>query len=300
MNQELTISSGLPVYLYQEHLGNLFNRNRELIDSIAMNYLCFDDQKEYFNHLMESFDQIDPSAPVKRQLESFLLELFTKKGRPKTIKGGYSEINICKASKDKIYIAPEKQDSEISNLQASNQKLKICGRNNLFEIVRPLPSVFLLKPDTVYNLDELIKPFAKGSKSITVIDPYLFNPGAMRNLDQILSRTVYETVFIKCNDPENYPTEEAQRKNREKYSKLLNYIEEVKKEGSVVEISFLAPGHEERYIIYDEVQVYIPGGLDCLDSHGMIKRQKRGLYLRFEKRDFEAFPINQELNPVNP
>ncbi|MBK6679805.1 MAG: hypothetical protein IPG53_07115 [Ignavibacteriales bacterium] len=75
MNQELTVSSGLPVYLYQEHLSNLFNRNRELIDSISLNYLCFDEQKEYFIHLMESFDQIEASAPIK------------------------TEINICKASK---------------------------------------------------------------------------------------------------------------------------------------------------------------------------------------------------------
>jgi len=292
MNQEITVSSGLPVYLYKEHLGNLFNRNRELIDSISMNYLCFDDQKEYFKHLMESFDQIDQSAPIKRQLENFLLDLFTKKGRPKQLKRDYSEINICKASKDKIYLAPDKEESEIATLQEVNEKLKICGRNNLFEIVTPLPYVFLLKPDTEYKLTDLLKPFAKGSKSITVIDPYLFNPGAMKNLDKILSTKVYEKVFINCNDPENYPTEDAQRKNREKYSKLEKYLGEVKNKGSVVEISFLAPGHEERYIIYDEVQVYLPGGLDCLNSEGMIKKNKRGLYLRFEKRDFEAFPLH--------
>ncbi|GAB1442750.1 hypothetical protein MASR2M39_15860 [Ignavibacteriales bacterium] len=297
MNQELTISSRLPIFLIEELIENPVNRNRELINILFDNFICFDSNKNFNRDFFDAISEIGLKLPNPKKYEEIFLDLIDKRGKCIEMKKAYSEINLCKETKDKIYLAPDKQDSEISNLQASNQKLKICGRNNLFEIVRPLPSVFLLKPDTVYNLDELIKPFAKGSKSITVIDPYLFNPGAMRNLDQILSRTVYETVFIKCNDPENYPTEEAQRKNREKYSKLLNYIEEVKKEGSVVEISFLAPGHEERYIIYDEVQVYIPGGLDCLDSHGMIKRQKRGLYLRFEKRDFETFPINQELNP---
>ena len=293
MNQELTISSGLPAYLYQEHLGNLFNRNRELIDTIAMNYLCFDDQKEYFNHLMDSFDQIDQSAPIKRQLENFLLELFTKKGRPKVIKGGYSEINICKASKDKIYIAPEKSQTEIEELQKQNGKIKVCHAENVFEVLKPLPYEIELERGNQYDLLQLLAPFAKGSKTLGIIDPYIFNSHALANFKMLASKTVYEKIQIKCNPPEKLTGKDGKPI---KTTLFDQFIDELRGKGTEVEIIYYDKiKHKERYILYDDVQIYIPGGLDMFDSGGTFLNDGEGFYLIFKKRKIQLNSGQQSL-----
>ncbi|MCC6638660.1 MAG: hypothetical protein IT278_13120, partial [Ignavibacteriaceae bacterium] len=42
--------------------------------------------------------------------------------------------------------------------------------------------------------------------------------------------------------------------------------------------------HKERYVLYDEVQIYIPGGLDMFDSNGTFQNEGEGFYLIFKKR----------------
>ncbi len=291
MNQELTLSSRLPVYFIEELITNPDNKNKELINLLFDNKICFDAERKFNSDFFSSFAEISLSLPIVKRYEDIFLDLFYKKGRCIEMKKPYSEINLCKESRDRIYLTPDRNETEIQTLQEQHGKLKICGKKNLFEIVRPLPYQLLLKPDTNYDLLEIIKPFAVGSKTITVIDPYLYNKRGMWNLDLLLSRTTYNSVFIKCNDPESFPNEESRRSNRDKFQNLLKWLETVKAKGTTVEINFFELGHEERYILYDEVQVYIPGGLDFLDSNGMIKNKKRGFYIRFEKRDFEAFPV---------
>lgn len=282
MNQELTVSSGLPVYLYQEHLSNLFNRNRELIDSISLNYLCFDDQREYFNHLMESFDQIDPSAPIKRQLEIYLLDLFSKKGRPKQLKGEYSEVNICKASKDKIYLIPDKKEEEVSRIKSENPKIKVCHSENIFEVLIPLPYEVELIKGNQYDLPQLFAPFAKGSKTLGIIDPYIFNSNGLANFKLLANKIVYEKISIKCNPPEKLTGKDGKPI---KTTFFDQFIDELKGKGTDVQITYFEKiKHKERYVLYDEVQIYIPGGLDMFNSNGVFQNEGEGFYLIFKKR----------------
>jgi hypothetical protein len=282
MNQELTVSSGLPVYLYQEHLSNLFNRNRELIDSISLNYLCFDEQKEYFIHLMESFDQIEASAPIKRQLEIYLFDLFSKKGRPKQLKGEYSEINICKASKDRIYLAPEKEESELAVIAQQNPKLKVCSAVNIFEVLPPLPNDVELVKGGQYNLAQLFAPYAKGSKTLGLIDPYIYNQFALVNFKTLATKTVYEKITIKCNPPEQLKGKEGKPVSTVQFDSLMK---ELRDKGTEVEILYYDRiRHKERFVLYDDVQIYIPGGLDMFDPSGTFLNDGEGFYLTFNKR----------------
>lgn len=282
MNQELTVSAKLPVYLYREQLSNMFNRNRELIEAISMNYLCIDEQKEYIRQLMASFDEIDNSAPVKRQLEAILLDLFTKRGRHKPLKAEYSEINLCKASKDKIYVAPDKSDSELAAIAEQNPKLKVCSAGNIFEVVPPLPHEIELVKGNQYDLVRLFAPYAKGSKTLGLIDPYIYNQSALANFKALATRTVYEKITIKCN-----PADQLKGKDGKPVSTLQfdNLIGELRGKGSEVEILYFDRiRHKERFVLYDDVQVYIPGGLDMFDPSGVFLNDGEGFYLKFNKR----------------
>lgn len=282
MNQELTVSSRLPVYLYQEHLGNLFNRSRELIDSISLNYLCFDDQKEYFIHLMESFDQIDPSAPIKRQLEIYLFDLFTKKGRPKRLKGEYSEINICKASKDRIYLVPGMQEEEVARIKSENPKIQVCDSKNILKALMPLPYEVELIKGNQYDLPQLFTPFAKGSKTLGIIDPYIFNSNGLTNFKLLANKTVYEKISIKCNPPDKLTGKDGKPIRTTLFDQ---FIDELRGKGTDVQISYFEKiKHKERYVLYDEIQIYIPGGLDMFDSSGVFQNEGEGFYLIFKKR----------------
>ncbi len=159
-------------------------------------------------------------------------------------------------------------------------------------MVRPIPARILLRPSYKYDLNELTSPYAKGSKTITILDPYITNEKAEKNLKVLLSRTNYEKIHIRLSDPNDFPPGKVRDKYQFRFNSLVQFLEKSFGERSEIRLDFFSPGHEERFILFDEVQVYIPGGLDCLDSAGMIKSQKRGLYIRFEKRDFEAFPIH--------
>lgn len=300
MNQELTLFSRLPLFLLNELITHRGNRNDELIDLLFDNFMVLDDEGRHYNCIMESFQEFEYNLPIVKQYFDEFTKLLTSKTKTYSVKKQYSDINLCKASRDKIFVAPDIPHEHLTYLKAENQKLKICGYGNLFEVVRPLPARILLRPSYKYDLGELTRPYAKGSKTITILDPYITNEKAEKNLKVLLSRTNYEKIHIRLNHPNGFPPGNIRDKYQIRFDALAQYLEKSFGDRSEIRLDFFSPGHEERFIIFDEVQVYIPGGLDFLDSAGMIKSQKRGLYIRFEKRDFEAFPINQELNPVNP
>lgn len=282
MNRELTLSSRLPVYLYIEQVNNMFNRNRELIDTISSNFLCIDDQREYMRQLMVSFEEIDASAPIKKQLEAYLLDLFSKKARPKTVKGDFSEVKLCNVSKDRVYVAPEKSETEIEEINRQYPKITVCRADNVFDVLKPIPYEIYLTPGSTYNLPTIFAPFAKGSKSLGVIDPYIHNHRAVANLDAIASRTVYEKITIKCNDPAKLPSKDGKQISTVRFDTL---IAKLRSRGSQVEVIYYDRiKHKERFILYDEVEIYIPGGLDNFDENGIFLNDGEGFYLVFRKR----------------
>ncbi|MBK7868096.1 MAG: hypothetical protein IPJ75_14590 [Ignavibacteriales bacterium] len=76
-------------------------------------------------------------------------------------------------------------------------------------------------------------------------------------------------------------------------SEFKLFIQELKDNG--VDVKFIyydnnlsdSIGHKERYIIYDDVQIYIPGGLDIFDKNGRFQNTGEGFYLIFKKREIK-------------
>lgn len=290
MNQELTLSSRLPLFLLNELITRRDNHNNELIEILYDNFIVLDDGNFHSNCMINSFQEFMYDLPIVKEYLEIFTKLFASKIKTYTLSKQYSEINLCKASNDKIYVAPDLDTNKLNLLRDEHQKLKICGYDNLFEVVRPIPAKILLRPSYKYDLNELTRSYAKGSKTITILDPYIANEKAERNLTALLSRTNYEKIHIRLSNPEDFTVGKMRDKYQKRFENLMRYLESTFAGRSEITVDFFSPGHEERFILFDEVQVYIPGGLDCLDSAGMIKSQKRGLYIRFEKRDFESFP----------
>ena len=297
MNQELTISSGLPVYLCKEY-ENVWNRNRELLSLLFDNRICIDDKGKYLEDLGKSFERVDSTSPYKKQYESIILDLIYNRRKMLRVEEEYSEINLCKKSIDKIYLIPEKTAEEIEHLTNSNSEITFCTGSKIFNTVKQLPFDILLEEGKAYDLPKILEPFARHSKTLSIIDPYIHNLWAFKQFKKLACQHKFKKIIIKCGDLRKLKNRDSKPKD---LSEFYEFIKHLKSSGTEVKFIFYdfayldSIGHKERYILYDDVQIYIPGGLDIFDIKGRFHNSGEGFYLEFKKREFQLKGKQQPL-----
>lgn len=289
MNQEVTVSTSLPFYLVKE-VANVMNRNRELLLLLSDNKICIDDQKRYLDELDRSFQETRSLSPYAKQYESILLDIVYRKRKTLILNDEYSEIKLCQRSNDKIYLVPEKSKKEIEELANNHPDVVPCNAEHIFDKLWSLPFKIKLEEGGIYDLAGILKPFARNSKSLAIIDPYIHNPRALTQFKKLVAASDIKNITIKCGDPAKMKKRSGDQKET---SVFYEAIRELKNQG--INVSFIyydfyqydSIGHKERYILFDDVQVYIPGGLDIFDKNGRFTNSSEGFYLYFDKREIK-------------
>jgi hypothetical protein len=298
MNQELTISSGLPVYLCKEY-ENVWNRNKELLSLLFDNRICIDDKGKYLEDLGKAFERVESTSPYKKQYESIILDLIYNRRKMIRIDEDYSEIKLCKKSIDKIYLVPEKPAEEIEHLTKSNNEITFCTGSNVFDIVTKLPPDLLLEDGEVYDLPKIVEPCARHSKTLSIIDPFIHNLWAFIQFKKLACQRKFKKIIIKCGDLRKLKTRDGKPKDM---SEFYTFIKQLKSNGIDVKVIYYdfvyldSIGHKERYILYDDVQIYVPGGLDIFDDKGRFHNSGEGFYLKFMKREIQLKGKQQSLS----
>lgn len=289
MNQEVTVSTSLPFYLVKE-VENVMNRNRELLLLLSDNKICIDDKKQYLDELDRSFQATRSLSPYAKQYESILLDIVYRRRKTLILNDEYSEIKLCQRSNDKIYLVPEKSKKEIKELATNYPDVVPCDTEYIFEKLWRLPFKLKLEEGRIYDLTEILKPFARNSKSLAIIDPFIHNPRALAQFNKLVASLGIKNITIKCGDPAKMKTRSG---NPKETSAFYEALKEYKNQG--ININFIyydfyqhdSIGHKERYILFDDVQVYIPGGLDIFDKNGRFTNSSEGFYLDFMKREIK-------------
>lgn len=297
MNQELTISSRLPVYLCKEY-ENVWNRNKELLSLLFDNRICIDNNGRYLEELGKSFCEMDTISPISRQYESMILEFIEKRKKELNVESDYSEIALCSNSADKIYLLPEKSVEELELISKTFSEIKFCNGKSVFDIVKKLPFELLIEDGELYDLPKIVEPYASHSKTLSIIDPYIHNLRAFNQFKKLACQRRFKKIIIKCGDLKTLKSRDGKPKDM---TEFYNFIQQLTRNGTKVKFIYYdfvyhdSIGHKERYLLYDDVQIYIPGGLDIFDSKGRFHNSGEGFYLKFKKREIQLKGRQQSL-----
>jgi hypothetical protein len=286
MNQQLTLNKSIIKFFAENLPAYSVNDAIKIIDLIEQNRIISDFEKKYF---IELDNEIDTISDLTKRFE--IRKIFDNWINYRCSFINYSfdsenegDVQLAFHSEDRIYFNPYLIEKQKSKLEIKYSGIEVHNKDSFlepeyFQRLKHLPTAVRLNDGLPYDLAAIINPFIKEAKRIIVIDPYLPNENASRNLFNLfdlligkeitlvfLSEKKYTAIQIK----KNGIFEEIIDKIKLKlYNDFLNNLENKRLDGFKINMEhFHEKKHIERHILTEEVQINLPGGLDFLNIDG--------------------------------
>ncbi len=286
MNKEITFNSKIPHFLYQEQINGKFLKVQKIYDLLNQNLIARDSEN-HFKSLIESvICEIEEESSIVNEIKFNITEFIRHRSVPFKVHGEFSELKLCNATSDKIFFTPQGLGEKDSMQMEVYKSIIICTLDSIDEICPILPFKIQLIPGETYDIEELISKVSAQSSTLKIIDPYIYNKYAVNNLKRIASIRYFKEITVKMNPEENSEYSPGKSKSKSNTKLLTEVLKDLERKGSRIRIEYFKKyEHQQRYILFDEVQVEVPGGLDFLDPQGKYSDTKEIGYLRFEKRE---------------
>lgn len=286
MNKEITVHSESPFYIFSEQLSGEIDNVAKIYALFKQNIMTRDTENHYKILLEKAFAKMGEESAIVNRIKHEVSELIINRALPFKVNGEFSELKLCDSTSDKIFFSPVINGDEDFLQQELSKNIKICSLESIDDLSPILPYKIKLLPGRVYNIQELISKVSSQSRTLKIIDPYIYNKHAIFNLEKITEIQLFCEIVIKTNTLDSIMSNPKTNSkfNPERFNVL---VEKLKKNGSRVKIeNFTRTQHQQRYIQFDDVQIELPGGLDFLDPQGRYSATKEIGYLRFEEREF--------------
>ncbi len=280
MEQQIVLTSDVINFFISKSVNPF--RNDEVKDCICVlddNSIVDDKHRNLFKKMSQLIDSLEESTKDSNKFY-YLKEIFENwlKNSPQldVAYNNYEDIDffeLCKLTFDKLFFNPLLQSSEINKLSKKYTDLEFHNSTSLIKPelhhrLKNLPMVVNLKEVEFMDLNRLLLPFIRKSKTIKIYEPYItgkHNFSNFKNFFDIvpISSDIIIYVFRSL------------KKETEKYKNFDNFIKTLKQKGYKIIIEFFDSNfdteHIERYIVTDKYSIYLPGGFNCLDSDGFVR-----------------------------
>lgn len=281
MDQEITVSKNIVSYLFNNLPAYKANNAQKCIDIIEQNYFVSDNQN---NHLKKIYDEFESFPDDDKRRSIYYLLDHTIQNKLKNIEYSYTgeedcEIQLSNESEDKIFLdvnldlkGIKSKAKKFLNVEFLNSDLLI--KPEITNRFRVIPSTYELQKEVRFDLLNFVKPLFRNATEIIIIDPFLANKNAFKNFKDLFS-VINKVCKIKLKiyserDYLSYAYLKIKIDEfKSNYDVLLKEIKFQRGFGFKIELEeFEVKKHKERYILTDKFEIYIPGGLDCLDENG--------------------------------
>ncbi len=273
MNQHLTVSKTIVKYLNDslsalEHVVTA----HDVMDTIKQNYIVSDKTKRHSQDIISELEKID-DLKKKEYLTKIIGHWIYD--RSKFVDCDLSlvttTIELAKLTCDQIYFDPSLTWKERDNLRGDNSSVEIHNEKSLIkpqdvDRLKNCPDTIKLRNNIKYDIITLFEPYLREAKEITFQDPYLPNHRAFYNFKLLVENVNVDKIMAIIHSRKNY----ARKNDRTKEMRYDEFVEYTNKKN--IHLSeWKSHDHKERYIITDELEIYIPGGLDIFNKDGTAR-----------------------------
>jgi hypothetical protein len=269
MNQGITVSENIISFLADDS-PSVFNISepQKCYEYLKQNHFVFDIENELFKKYFIEIEKIK-DIQKRNEFNEYIRKLNENSPEKYNCNINFNIIELCSKSKDKIYFDPKGEEIKL-NLNQLNE----IEKHDLNSFLNPnyniklkhLPTIIECRKECKYNLSLIMEPFLRNAREIVIEDPYIRNENAIYNLESILIR-VSSKSMIKVKTLEKELHDFKKDKIRKKFEDILRKYKidllffktrEIVKEGNM----YLRSKHQERCIVTEKYEIYIPGGLD--------------------------------------
>lgn len=277
MDQELFISKEIIRYLNENLPAYKINDAMKAIDYIEQNYIICDKKKQYhFNNITDSIDSLE-NNPKKEEIKRIVDNWINTKRKFIDCDFDSSDesiYNLTLKTEDKIYFNPFLSPKEKDNLSIKYKDIEFHHIQSFinpqhYNRLKHIETKICLEKNCYYDLIKILTPFLKYAKNVEILDPYLFNDLASKNLLKIIDNFKEKTFnLIFLHDDKNKDNIEYKKK----YDNFIKKLKELVDDGYKVKFDekIRKKRHFQRHIKTEKYHISIPGGLDFLNSEGYI------------------------------
>lgn len=276
MNQEITLSRNFVSYWYENppKRGEGISIISKIEEFLLQNYIVLDNKGWFLTIVKEELKNLKIiNEDEYKTCELIILSILTKRPIPASIEikiENISELTLAAISEDKIYFDPLLNTQEIKKLEKKHCELELHNTDSfvnpqIYKRLKHIPTRYKLEKDVSINLSTIIKPFMKGSSRLCIYDPYIYNNNSKYQFEQLFE--VFDNhIMIEINALNKHKY--CKINSEDNYNNFIKFIEQQKQYGFKITLNdSLAAKHKERYLLTDQYQIYLPGGLDFLDEN---------------------------------
>lgn len=276
MNQELTISPSFINYLDINLPAYRKNDAQECIEIIDTNYIAIDDKDKLWQNYFDELEKVEDFKKRKEFEEIFVNWIHNRKRIFSINSSEDLELVIAKTSNDKIYFNPFSSSSECNKTERKHSGLEAHNAKSLinpapFHRLKNVPSKIIFEKNVQYDLQKILYPFLRNTKTIEIIDPFLPNPNALSNIKKIFHNLELFNVEVSLviHSKHNYLNKYNKQDGACNYKLFEDYLNKLKSKcAKVTVIDFEKAKHRDRFLRTDKVSITIPGGFDFLNNDG--------------------------------
>lgn len=276
MNQEITLSRNFVRYWYENppKRGEGISLISKIEEFLSQNYIVFDNKGWFLSIVKDELKNLNINNENEYETcEIIILSILTKRPIPDPIEiniENITELSMATRSGDKIYFDPISNPQEIKKLEKKHNDVEIYNLDSflnppIYKRLKHIPTRYRLEKDVRVNLSIIIIPFIKGSSKLYIYDPYIYNNNSKYQLEQLFE--IFDNqIMIEINALNKHKY--CKIKSEDNYKNFINFIEQKKQQGFKITLNDGLPSkHKERYLLTDQYQIYLPGGLDFLDEN---------------------------------
>jgi len=279
VNQELTLSHKAIKFLYSNKPTYRSDKSIKFVDIIEQNYLVTDDLLNHFCRLEDALSTL-PNDDIRKQISELLYKWMLDKRKEVHIDKKITELELAKLSGDKIYIDPTLNGDRLQELKSILRSIEVHNYRTMISPghkhrLKNVPDSYALADRKKYSVKLLLGPYLRNTKNIIIRDPFLPNVRAHHNLKKILSLCPKSSkIKLQLLSKEMYLMHNRSKKKIEDYEEFESTVKDYRKNGLKIVLDcnyFIDKKHTERFLFTDKLEIYIPGGLDCIDDQGFYK-----------------------------
>lgn len=287
MEQEITVSENLFDYL-SNNITFEKNGASACIDVISDNSIVDDKYGSVFKNYEKFIGSLNDEKLIQFFKKVFKYWLNNSKRLEVTSQSNkvIDLFKLCSFSKDKIYFNPELDSNQMIELSKNYTDIEF---HNIKTIVRPriedrlknVPLKIKLIQNQSLNLNHILEPFIRNTRSVTIYDPYITGKNNFYNFKNFCSILPEKTIIRIF----TYKKETEEHFNSHRFFSFINDLK--RKEYSVNVEYFKITKHIERYIVTDNYEIYLPGGFNCIDRNGfpVISEDQYKKVITIEKKE---------------